>query len=71
MGVGVGVGVRVVLGFAAAAGDGVARAMPRLGTVMGNVDAVRKLKMLSTRGRIWRQFGITMLWPSAEVPSSE
>ena len=54
-------------GLAGCPGVALAAAKPRPGTVMGKVSAVLRLKMMSTSGRIWRQSGITMLWPSPDV----
>jgi hypothetical protein len=50
---------------------GVAGGTPSEGTVIGSVVAVLSRKMLSTKGRICRQSGTTMLWPSADVPLLE
>jgi hypothetical protein len=54
-----------------AMGVGVAGGTPSEGTVIGSVVAVFSRKMLSTNGRICRQSGTTMLWPSADVPLLE
>jgi hypothetical protein len=62
-------GVEEVWGATICTGGG--GGWPRLGTVMGKVDAVLRPNRLSTNGRIWRQLGTTTLCPSPEVPSAE